>query len=192
MSHGWIGSIELLHHFSYQFNAYFCSWNSYFMYTKEEKKAHIKRFWEGFDFYCENRPEWKGQKKKWILHDTNIGHVDLKFDVGKNFAAVALEINYRNPETRLKIFELTERYRPMLEEGFPNGLIWDFAYLRDNGQEVARIYCRTDGIDYHRVSDWQAIFTFFAENMYRLQNNFLDIQEYLADEVNAALRNDAF
>ncbi len=160
------------------------------MFTKEEKKELIRKFWSQFDVYCLSVPELAPRKKKWILHDTKIGHLDLKFDVGRDFAMVALEINHRHPERRLKAFELVERYRPMLEAGFPEGLIWDFCYLRENGQEVCRIYTQTEGFDVHKISDWYRIYSFLAGNMLKLQNNFLDIQEYLADEMMALLRED--
>jgi hypothetical protein len=160
------------------------------MFTKEEKRDLIRRFWSQFDVFCLSVPELAGRKKKWILHDTKISHLDLKFDVGKDFAMVALEINHRNDELRFKIFELIERYRPMLESGFPEGLIWDFCYIRNNGQEVCRIYKEFNGVDFHKISDWLQIYTFFAENMLKLQDNFLQIQEYLADEILALLREE--
>jgi hypothetical protein len=160
------------------------------MFTKEEKRDLVRRFWSQFDVFCLSVPELAGRKKKWILHDTKISHLDLKFDVGRDFAMVALEINHRNDELRFKIFELIERYRPMLESEFPAGLIWDFCYIRDNGQEVCRIYREITGVDFHKLSDWLQIYTFFAENMLKLQDNFLQIQEYLADEILALLRKE--
>ncbi len=160
------------------------------MFTKEEKKELIRKFWSQFDVYCLSHPELASQKKKWILHDTKISHLDLKFDVGRGFAMVALEINHRSQERRLKVYELVERYRPMLEAGFPNGLTWDFCFLRDNGQEVCRIYTQTEGVDFHKVSDWHRIYSFFAENMMKLQDNFMEIQEYLSDEILSMLREE--
>jgi hypothetical protein len=153
------------------------------MYTKEEKKELISRFWTEFDNYCSLLPELTGKKKKWMLHRTKISHVTLKFQVGREYADVILEINHKNEERRLNVYELIEKYRPLLEDGFPDGLIWDFAYERDNGQEVCRIYERKQGVDLHRQKQWNEIFAFFSENMLRLQTNFLDFRDILKEEI---------
>jgi hypothetical protein len=154
------------------------------MFTKEEKKALVQRFWVQFDAYCNTVPELAWKKKKWILHDTKISHLDLKFDPGRDYAIVALEINHKSESKRLQVYELLERYRLILEQGFSDGLIWDFCYLNDNNQDVCRIYIEKEGLDLHRLSDWLAIYTFFAENMNLLQENFLEIQEMLIEEIN--------
>ena len=154
------------------------------MFTKEEKKAIIQRFWVQFDAYCNTVPELARKKKKWILHDTKIGHLDLKFDSGRDYAMVALEINHRSESNRLRVFDLLEKYRLILEQGFSNGLTWDFCYLNTKQQEVCRIYIKKEDLDLHRFSNWLTMYTFFAENMNLLQDNFLEIQEMLIEDVN--------
>lgn len=154
------------------------------MYSKEERKKLNLLFWTQFDSYCEKLPMLSGRKKKWILHDTKISHIDLKFDIGRNFAVVALEINHRSETRRLRVYELLERYRLLLEEGFQNGLIWDFAYLNSSHVEVCRIYTEIHNVDFHRECDWPVIYAFFSEKMGQLQENFMEIQEALKEEVN--------
>ena len=155
------------------------------MFTKEEKKALMQKFWSQFDDYCDTIPDLAWRKKKWILYDTKISHIDLKFDLSREFAMVALEINHSAENRRLRVYELTEKYRIILDEGFINGLTWDFCYLNENNQEVCRIYTEKRGVDFHKISDWPAIFHFLAENMLQLQDNFIEIQEVLLEEVNS-------
>lgn len=162
---------------------YLCANFNYNMFTKEERKAQNQVFWTKFDEYCDTIPDLAWRKKKWILHDTEISHIDLKFDVGRDYAMVALEINHRSEGRRLRVYELAERYRLLLEEGFPSGLTWNFCYLNENKQEVCRIYTDLIGVDLHTNSDWPAIFAFFADNMYQLQENFLEIQDALKEEI---------
>lgn len=69
----------------------------------------------------------------------------------------------------------------MLETGFPDGLIWDVCFVRETGNEVARIYTACEGIDLHRRQDWGEFFRFMATRMYQLEKNFLSIAEYLRD-----------
>ena len=136
---------------------------------------------------CLSVPELAGRKKKWILHDTKISHLDLKFDVGRDFAMVALEINHRNAEFRFKVFELIERYHPMLESGFTEGLVWDFCYIRENGQEVCRIYKNINGFDFHKISDWLQICSIFnyqpSPVAFLLGDNFYIVELYLVSRV---------
>lgn len=158
------------------------------MYTKEEKKELVKHFWTEFDDYCSQLPELAGAKKKWLLHRTKISHVAMKFEAGREYADVILEINHKNEARRLEVYELVEKYKLLLEDGFPEGLTWDFAFVRDNGQDVCRIYERKKGVDMHKQKQWNEIFAFFAENMLQLQNNFLDFSDILKEEILALNR----
>lgn len=160
------------------------------MFTKEERKVLMQKFWSQFDEYCDTIPELSWRKKKWILHDTKISHLDLKFDIDHDFAMVALEINHKSENRRLSVYELVERYRIILEEGFNGGLTWDFCYLNANQQEVCRIYVVKRGVDLQKSGDWEVIYPFWAKNMLQLQDNFMEIQESLKEEINILHREE--
>ena len=120
----------------------------------------------------------------WILHHTKISNVALKFDVGRENAQVMIEISHRNENRRLQIFEILEKYKLILEEGFPNGLHWDFYYQReDSGQEVCRIYSILENVDFHRQSQWPDIYNFFINDMLILERNFIEIRDIVKEEV---------
>ncbi len=119
-----------------------------------------------------------------MLYDTKVKGLDLKFDAGRNSAAVILEVNHRNENKRLQIFEYLEKYKVILEEGFKDGLIWDFCYIRENGEEVCRIFCEQDGYDVHRQNQWPDIYNFFIANMLLLETNFLVIRDLIKEELN--------
>ena len=101
------------------------------MFTKEEKRAHAQKFWSQFDQFCDTIPDLAWRKKRWILHDTKISHIDLKFDAGRNSVMVALELNHKSEHRRLLVYELLERYRIIIGEGFNGKLIFceSFGYL---------------------------------------------------------------
>lgn len=151
----------------------------WFVYSKEEIKILTENFWAGFTMFCSHLDYLSGRDKKWILHRTKVKNVHLKFEPGRDAIRVILEIMHRDETKRLEQFEKIERYKIVLEEGFENGLIWDFAYRRENGQEVCRMYAEKKGLDWHRQSQWEEIYKFMAENMFRLENNFLDIRELI-------------
>lgn len=149
------------------------------MFSKEEKKQLIINFWNGFSMYCSRMPFLPKDEKNWLLHRTKVPNVHLKFDLLRNKVLVALEILHRDEAKRLDQFEKIEKYKIILEEGFENGLTWDYAYFRDSGQEVCRIYAYVEGLDYHKQSQWEDIYTFMAENMFRLQTNFIEIRDLI-------------
>ena len=151
------------------------------MYSREELKSLKKEFWEGFGSYCEVQPYLSGRKKIWMLYDTKVRGVELKFDVDRKSASVILEINLRQENARLDMYEKLTWYKDQLEKGLEEKPIWDVCYTRESGEEVARIYIREEGHDFHRRSDWGEIFRFMATRMYLLEKNFRKIADYLRE-----------
>jgi len=133
---------------------------------------------------CEVHPELKFKKKKWILHRTKVKSVALRFDIGRKNAQVMIELHNRSENKRLQAFEILERYKIIIEEGFNDGLIWDFCYLKEESQqEVCRVYTILENVDLHRQNQWPEIFNFFIENMLKLEENFLAVREVLQEEL---------
>lgn len=153
------------------------------MYTREEAKQLRKKFWTLFGQRCEIVPELAGRKKKWVLYDTKISGLDLKFDIDRNEAMVMIEINHRDEDQRLTMFELLEKYKLLLEDGFDEGLHWELCYTRDSGEEVARIFVAQPGLDIHRQNQWPDIYNFFIEKMLILERNFMDIRDIIQEEL---------
>jgi hypothetical protein len=153
------------------------------MYSKDESKLLRKEFWIVFARRCEIVPELMHKKKKWILYDTGLSGLDLKFEVSRKEVLVMIEINSREEALRLEIFESLQKYRILLEEGFSSPLTWDFCFERESGQEVCRIYTSLPNVDFHRQIQWPDIFNFLIDNMLILENNFMDIRDGLEAEL---------
>ena len=154
------------------------------MYSKDEIKELRLSFWQNFKSYCETQPALNYKKKRWILNETQIRGVALRFDIDRQNARVILEIQSKNEDRRLQIFEILERYKVVMEEGFENGLIWEFYHKRDdNNQEVCRIYTQFENMDWHNQSRWPEIYGFFIKNMLQMEENFLMVKESLKEEL---------
>lgn len=151
------------------------------MYSKDELKNLKLEFWESFAAFCEVQPYLRGRKKTWVLYDTKVKGVELKFDATREGAFVILEVNHRSEEARLEMFERLTWYKDTLETDFPEGLTWDICFVRDTRKQVARIYTAKSGIDFHRRQDWGEFFSFMASQMYLLERNFMSIAEYLRE-----------
>jgi hypothetical protein len=148
------------------------------MYSKEEAKKLRLEFWQKLSNRTRRLPGQKGRKRLWIFDNTGIKGLDLRFDVGREKIIVALEINRKKEEDRLKLFEKLEAAKGLFEELFGDPLIWDFAYVKDNGREVCRVYVEQPGDIYVKES-WPRIFSFLIDRMMRLEKAFLEVKDYL-------------
>jgi len=147
------------------------------MYSKEELKQLKKEFWEGFGTFCSEIPALKRRKSKFMLYNTKMKGVELKFDATRDGAFVILEINHSGEALRLEKYEQFEQYKSIIEKQFPDGLIWDFAYVRECGTEVCRIYTKKNGIDLHRRIQWMEFYQFMSTEMLKLERAFKTVKE---------------
>jgi hypothetical protein len=126
---------------------------------------------------CSNHPVLGKRKSKFMLYNTKMKGVELKFDANREGAFVILELNSPKEEDRLNRYEQFEKYKAVMEENFPEGLIWDFAYKLETGHEVCRIYSRKTGIDIHKRIHWMEFYTFMASEMLKLEKAFRYVKE---------------
>ncbi len=154
------------------------------MYSKDQIKELRLNFWQSFKSYCETQASLNYKKKRWILNDTQISGVALRFDLERENAKVILELQNKSEDRRLQIFEILERYKVVVEEGFENGLTWEFFHQReDNNQQVCRIYTQLDNMDWHKQNQWPEIYDFFIKNMLQMEENYLMLKESLKEEL---------
>lgn len=151
------------------------------MYSKDELKALKTEFWESFAAYCDVQPYLRGRKKMWLLYNTKIKGVELKFDITRSGAYVILEVNRKPENARLEMFEKLTWYKDSLEKEFKEPLVWDICFVRESGQEVSRVCLAKENIDFHRRGHWSEFYAFMAQNMYRLEKNFASIAEYIRE-----------
>ncbi|RCW31317.1 DUF4268 domain-containing protein [Marinilabilia salmonicolor] len=148
------------------------------MFSKEEAKELRLEFWQKLSNRTRRLPGQKGRKRLWIGDNTGIKGLDLRFDVGREKIIVALEINKKKEEDRLALYEKLEAAKGLFEREFEGPLIWDFAYTKDNGRDVCRVYVEQPGDMYVRET-WPEIFTFMIDRMIRLEKAFLEVKDYL-------------
>ncbi|MHB9054963.1 MAG: DUF4268 domain-containing protein [Paludibacteraceae bacterium] len=149
------------------------------MYSREELKLLKKEFWEGFGFFCQNHSVLGKRKSKFMLYNTKMKGVELKFDANREGAFVILEFNHPDETERLLKYDQFEQYKILLEADFPEQLIWNFAYRLETGKEVCRIYSRKTGIDIHRRIQWMEFYRFMAEEMLKLEKAFRNVKDLI-------------
>jgi hypothetical protein len=148
------------------------------MYSKEQEKELKLEFWRKLGNRTRKIPGQRGKIKVWIGDRTNIKGIDLRFDVGRKKIIVALEINVKDESRRLTLYEKLEATKNIFETKFGEPLTWDFAYEKDFGEEVCRVYKQMEG-DYLVPEQWPAIFSFMIDHMVRMEKAFLEVQDFL-------------
>ena len=151
------------------------------MYTREEVKQLKRDFWTGFDTFCEQLPRFKYRKQKWILYNTKIKGVELKFDANREGAYVILEFNHPNEEKRLQMMATLEKYRMVFDQYFGNA-IWELVHEKPCGTIVSRIYKFQGGLDIHRREQWNDFYPFLSKEMCHLERAFKETKDLLEDD----------
>ena len=148
------------------------------MFSKEEAKELRQEFWRKLDNRTRRLPGQSGRKKKWISDRTEIKGLDLRFDVDREKAIVALEINKKQEDKRLELYERLQSAKTIFETAFGKPLIWDYLYEKPTGQQVCRVYVEMKA-DLYKVEEWPQVSFFLIDNMMRMEKAFLEVKDYL-------------
>jgi len=149
------------------------------MYNKEEAKQLRIDFWNAFAEYSKQLDYLKPQRGRWMMYYTGIKNVVLKFDVERHVLRVALELNHKRELHRLDVYEQLVKYKPIIDEAFGQGLIWDYVFTTSSGNEVCRLYVENKTFDFHKREHWNDMFAFMADNMTKLEMAFKDIKDFI-------------
>jgi hypothetical protein len=145
------------------------------MYSKEESKALREEFWNQFKTLSGRRRRAKGLPGDWILTRTGVKALNLRFHVDSDVAQVGIDLETRNMDKRIELFEKLESIKKILEEVMKTPMIWELEYIRENGKSVSRIYIQKEGVDIYDKKTWPAAHQFMYDQMMKLESFY---QEY--------------
>jgi len=140
------------------------------VFSKEESKQLRQHFWTSFG---------KSFPRKWILYNTKIKGLSLKFHFDIRKAIVSLDVDLEDIEKRINLWEKLQGLRNILKSEFLPGVIFDDSYLLDNKKEISRIYVIKSDVSIHDKSSWQETMQFFNENMKALEQFFETYKEII-------------
>jgi hypothetical protein len=153
------------------------------MYSQEESKSIRLEFWGKLNNRTRRLPGQKGRKKIWIFENTGIKGIDLRFDVDRKKAQVAMEINHNNEERRLFLYEKLLACKSLFEKDFGEPLNWNFIYEKETGEQVCRIYVEQPA-DILKKEMWTEMIYFLINKMIKLEKAFITVKEYLQYDIN--------
>jgi len=140
------------------------------MYSKEEAALLRKEFWTSFG---------KSFPRKWLLYNTKIKGVALKFVADKKEAMVCLDIDHSDELMNLLYYDQLLSLKSLLEAELPE-VIFDDTYELENGKIIHRIYVPFEKkFNIHNKNTWRACYEFFAEKMAILEAFFYEYEEVI-------------
>ena len=140
------------------------------MFSKEESRQLREDFWTSFG---------KSFPRKWILYNTKVKGLSLKFHFDTKSALVALDLE-DDLEKRIQHWDKLLALRSILMEDFLADAIYEEDYLLENGKEISRIYVPMyDKVSIHNKNSWRNVMLFFNETMDTFERFFLEYKDVI-------------
>lgn len=149
------------------------------MFSKEEAKILREEFWDRFKKISAGRRAKKKLPGNWMLDQTGIKALNLRFHVDREVAQVGIDLETRNMDKRIEHYEKLESLKKLLEEAMEAPLIWELEYIRENGKSVSRIYLQMEGVDIYNPDTWDGAHKFMYENMMKLETFYREYSDFL-------------
>ncbi|HRN99339.1 MAG TPA: DUF4268 domain-containing protein [Flavobacterium sp.] len=141
------------------------------MYSKAEMQQLKREFWTAFaDAY----------PQKWLLYDTKIKDVSLKFHAQGKQAQVMLTIESRDDDRRYAYFDKMLSLQTLLKQDYlPDALLEKDVYLEN--KVISKVWVEFNGFSINNRAHWPTIFDFFAQNMTQFELFFYEFEDYIKD-----------
>ena len=148
------------------------------MYSKEESKQLREEFWNQFKTLSIRRRKAKGLPGDWLLTNTGVKALNLRFHVDREVAQVGIDLETRNMDKRIELFEKLESVKKVLEEAMKAPMIWELEYTRENGKSVSRIYIQKEGVDIYNDKTWPTTHQYMYDNMMKLEAFYREYKDF--------------
>lgn len=142
------------------------------MFSREESKKLRQQFWTSFGLVY---------RRKWILYDTKIKEIQLKFSFDRKQAIVSIDVVADDELIRAYFFEKLLSLRKILQSEYLPEVIFDENFELPEGKIISRAYVQKTGLSIHNRNDWPAAMAFLAENMAKLEEFFQEYRDMLEE-----------
>lgn len=140
------------------------------MFSKEESRLLKQEFWTSFG---------KSFPRKWVLYDTKIKGLSLKFHFDTKQALVALDLE-DDLEERINNWGKLMALKSILLDEFLPDAVFEEEYYLENDKEISRIFVLLDAsVSIHNKKSWRIVMEFFNENMSKLEAFFEEYQDII-------------
>jgi len=153
------------------------------MYSKEEAKKLRQEFWDTFKERSKKISPDGIKPRRWMLKNTGIKGLELKFQAENGFARVMINITHKYEARRYKIYDLLKMYAVVINDIVGEDMIWDRHLTNDIGKEQSCIYFELEPITYHNRVNWEPIFDFFLDKMPKVELAIEELKEILQEKI---------
>lgn len=140
------------------------------MFSREEAKHLREEFWINFG---------KEYPRKWVLYDTKIKDIQLKFSFTNEAAGVSLDITSPDEVIREYYFEkLLSLQNILLTEYLPDAE-YEAHYDLPEGKTISRLFVEIKRVIIYRKTDWPLVQEFLYDRMDLLESFFLEYRDVI-------------
>lgn len=140
------------------------------MYNREESKKIRQEFWTSFG---------KNYPRKWLLYNTKIKDLSLKFTFNLRIAEVSIDLDATDKILRQYYFEKLQSLQAILKEEYLPDAILAEAYELENGKIISRLYVTKEGVNIHNKKDWPVVQEWLSEKMDSLERFYLEYRDFI-------------
>ncbi|MFD1096213.1 DUF4268 domain-containing protein [Salegentibacter chungangensis] len=140
------------------------------MFSREESKKIRQEFWTSFG---------KEYPRKWILYNTKIKELQLKFTFTRKIAQVSIDISAPDDLIQAYYYDKLLSLKNLLLNDYLPEAVFDEHYELPEGKSISRVYVQLDGVSIHNKKDWPIVMEFLSRNMTRLEELFNEFSDFL-------------
>ncbi|MHA7059360.1 DUF4268 domain-containing protein [Aquimarina sp. M1] len=140
------------------------------MFSKEESKKIRQEFWIIFG---------TSYPRKWLLYNTKIKDVTLKFTFTTKHAQVSIDVEPNDPIIRTYYYDKFLSLKTILISEYLDDIIFDEFYVLENGKVISRIYVELSNVNIHNKKNWDDVMEFLFEKMSKIESFFLEYKDFI-------------
>lgn len=142
------------------------------MFSKEESKKIRQEFWTSFG---------KEYPRKWLLYNTKIKDLSLKFTFTRKSAQVSIDLDASDEIIRHYYYEKLQSLNSILVTEFLPEVVYDKEFELENGKVISRIYVTLEGVNIHNKNQWKEVQSWLAEKMTSLESFFIEYKDFIEE-----------
>ena len=149
------------------------------MLKEDDKKELRVEFWKRFKHFSNIKKLKEKKPGKWIMNDTGIKQIQLKFDIDEQHAQAGIYIRTNNLDKRVELWDKIENLKNILEERIPHTLNWEVEYFITDKRSISRVFAQLDNVNIYNKTCWKQVWNFFYEVMNPIEDILLEYKDYL-------------
>lgn len=147
------------------------------MFTSDEKKDLIRRFWQQLNEKLTIAGKKKGRNIDWMNYPNKINHLYFRMEADTELARFCIDIQFLDPGVREVFFEQFEEFKVMLTENMPHDLKWLKSFEHPNKKTIARIHSEVKEISIYDEKTWPVAHQFLLDDFLAFDDFWQDFGE---------------